>query len=104
MEQCTNTIQRDLKSSHPHSSKSNSCICPLGCGIIKKNLAKKVGEMKEGSLVTLSVVDYPQYKGMTGLLVKRAPLKKTWAVMIAGKLHPFGIREQSMLRMSNESV
>lgn len=55
--------------------------------------------MKPGKLVTLNEVSYPQYKGMTGLLVEMkwdVYKGETWGVMIGGGLHPYTIPETEM--------
>jgi len=53
--------------------------------------------MKVGDLVKFNAMNYPQYKGMAGLLVLRHnPHRYAWAVMISGKIHPFHICEEDM--------
>lgn len=61
--------------------------------------------MKVGDLVKLNPIDYPQQKGELGVLIKavstadwasRPRPAACWAVMIAGKIHPYTIAEEDM--------
>ena len=66
--------------------------------------------MKVGDLVKLNPIDYPQQKGELGVLVSVSPphpgprtrttarsrSARFWAVMIAGKIHPYTIAEEDM--------
>ena len=56
--------------------------------------------VKPGGLVTLNEESYPQYKGMTGLLVEMkwdVYKGETWAVMVNGVMHPYAIPQTEMV-------
>jgi hypothetical protein len=44
--------------------------------------------MKVGDLVRLSILDYPQYRGKIGVLVREHGVDR-WRVYIAGRTHPY---------------
>jgi|TARA_R110002051_G_scaffold281080_1_gene342707 hypothetical protein len=55
--------------------------------------------MKVGDLVKFNAMNYPQYKGMAGVLTRRlnrAASSTPWAVLINGKMHSFHICEEDM--------
>ena len=61
--------------------------------------------MKVGDLVRFNAMNYPQYKGMAGVLTRRLNREASstpWAVLINGKIHPFHICEEDM-EVLNES-
>lgn len=51
-----------------------------------------------GDLVTVDGDLYPRLKGLTGVLIERAPIRAgvQWIVMIMNRMHPFYIDENDM--------
>ena len=60
--------------------------------------------MKVGDLVKLCTVNYPRHKEETGMLINRPrpDCPKSWAVMIAGKMQSYAVKEEDMA-VINES-
>jgi len=54
--------------------------------------------MKTGDLVKLDLTNYPRHNKKIGMLIEipRPQLPNKWAVMIAGKIHPYTIAEEDM--------
>lgn len=59
--------------------------------------------MKPGDIVKLKEKLYPQYKGKVGVLIQRQDScvgqGEYWAVMVDGRIHPFGITEDDILEI-----
>ena len=59
--------------------------------------------IKLGDLVRLDPMDYPQYKGMLGVIIDKAnALEDRWVVMIAGTFHEYFVKGIS-IEVVNES-
>lgn len=66
--------------------------------------------MKPGDLIKLDPVIYPQYKGEVGVATQVAvggiakdtfgsdPTQETWAVLIKGRIHPYVISTEYMVK------
>jgi hypothetical protein len=55
--------------------------------------------MKVGDLVKLCSVNYPRHKGEIGVLIelpKPISRPQSWAVIVAGKMHPYTVVEEDM--------
>jgi|LWDU01.1.fsa_nt_gi hypothetical protein len=52
--------------------------------------------MKDGDLVKLCSLGYPQHKGKIGMLIEQVELLGRWIVMIGGVLHPYVVDERDM--------
>jgi hypothetical protein len=54
-----------------------------------------------GDLVTVDEDLYPRLKGLTGVLIERAPIRtgSQWIVMIMNRMHPFYIDEGELARV-----
>ena len=59
--------------------------------------------MKPGDIVKLKEKLYPQYKGKVGVLIQSQDScvgqAEYWAVMVDGRIHPFGITEDDILEI-----
>jgi len=61
--------------------------------------------MKVGDLVHLCTISYSRYKGKIGVLIelpKPIAQPQSWAVIVAGKMHPYPVSEEDMV-IINES-
>ncbi len=59
--------------------------------------------IKVGDLVKLDPYDYPEYLGMTGVVVgKSEHLVGRWLIMIGGKLHEYYVRTVSIEVLSDK--